>query len=205
MKDDYTVIKHQKASLRNNTSVNNRKIKYLKNLVTRILISIILVIGICIIVKINSDNSMLVNEYFFKESLRFTQINNWYQKNFGKLLPNSGEVSELVFGSNDLNTASYEEYLNGVKFNLAKNSPVTLLNGGIVVFIGEEEGYDNTIIIQGNDGIDYWYGGITNVNVNLYDYLEKDTLIGETKENYLYLVLQKGKEYLKYDEYIQKS
>ena len=72
-----------------------------------------------------------------------------------------------------------------------------------MVFIGEKSSYGNTLIIQGNDGIDYWYGGITNTSVNLYDYLEKDTLVGEAKENYIYLVLQKDREFLNYEEYIK--
>ena len=205
MKDDYTVIKHKKASLQSKNDISDKKIKYLKNLITRTLLSIILIISISIISKVNSDNNILLNEYIFKDSLKFTQINNWYQEKLGNILPNTKDNSELVFGNSDLKTASYEEYLNGVKFSLTKSSPVTLLNGGIVVFIGDEEGYDKTVIIQGNDGIDYWYGGLTNININLYDYLEKDTLIGECANDYLYLVLQKGQEYLKYDEYIKQN
>ena len=38
---------------------------------------------------------------------------------------------------------------------------------GIVVFIGDKEGYGNTIIVQRIDGIDEWYGGIVNTNLKL--------------------------------------
>ena len=46
---------------------------------------------------------------------------------------------------------------------------VPIEESGIVVFIGEKEGYNNTVIIQRIDGIDEWYGNIENVNVNNVD------------------------------------
>lgn len=202
--DEYTKINHKKASLKNNNSISDNKIKYLKNLITRCLLSIILIISISIFIKINSDNALLVDEYVFKDSLKFTQINKWYQDNLGKILPTNKENTDLVFSNSDIKTSPYSDYLNGVKIELDKSSPVSLLTGGIVVFIGEQKGYGNTVIIQGNDGVDYWYGGITNVNINLYDYLEKNTLIGEANDNFIYIVLEKDNEYLKYEEYINK-
>jgi len=145
----------------------------------------------------------LIDEYIFKDSIEFTKINNWYQENIGKIIPELNDNTSLVFSSEDLKKNKYSSYLDGIKFDIEKNSPVSLLSGGVVVFIGEKEDYGNTLILQGNDGIDYWYGGITNLNVNLYDYLEKDTLIGETKDNCLYLVLQKDGKYISYEEYIK--
>lgn len=182
---------------------DNIKIKYLKNLISRILISIILVISICIFIKIDNNNTILVNKYLFEESIKFTKINNWYQNKIGKIIPNIKDNSTMVFSSKDLTKNSYEKYLDGVKINIDKGNPVSLLNGGIVIFIGEKDNYNNTIIIQGNDGIDYWYGNITNISVNLYDYLEKDTLIGESIDNYIYLVLQKDGNYINYEEILK--
>lgn len=198
--NDYAKITHKRVSLNIEDNKEKNKIKYLKNLVTRILLSVILVISVCIFIKIDTENVFLVEEYIFKESLEFTKINNWYQSKVGKIIPELKDNTTLVFNSEELKKNSYSNYLDGVKININKNSPISLINGGIVVFIGEKEGYGNTLILQGNDGIDYWYGGITNLNVNLYDYLEKDTLIGEVDHEYLYLVLQKDGKYLNYEE-----
>lgn len=198
--DEYTRIRHKKKNSREEDEL--KKIKYLRNLITRVLISIILIISICIFIKLDENNLLLVDEYIFKDSLKFTKINNWYQNKFGELLPNVSDSTELVFSSSDFMKNSYNKYSNGVKINLSKSTPISVINGGIVVFIGEKDEYGNTIIIQGNDGIDYWYGGITNVGVNLYDYLKKDTLIGEASDNFIYLVLEKNGEYLDYEEYI---
>lgn len=196
-------INHKRNSFQN-SSKEDKMIKYLRGLITRVLLSIILVISISIFIKLNASNKLYVEDYIFKDSLKFTQINKWYQNTLGKIIPDGKGSSELVMENNDLKSLSYEKYLDGVKFNITKGSPVSLLNGGIVVFIGDKEGYDNTVIIQGNDGIDYWYGGITNTNINLYDYLEKDALIGEAQNDYLYLVLEKDKNYLSYEEYLSQ-
>jgi len=178
----------------------DKKICYLKFLVTRVLLSIILVISTCIYLKLDEKNILLVEKYLFEESLQFTKINNWYKSHMGEIIPSVSDNTSLVFSSSEIKIHEYEKYNDGVKINLNSNTPVSSLNGGIVVYIGDKDSYGNTLILQGNDGIDYWYGGITNVAVNLYDYIEKDTLIGETTNDYLYLVLQKNGEFIKYEE-----
>ncbi len=196
-------ISHKRNSFKN-SSKEDKMIKYLRGLITRVLLSIIFVISTSIFIKLNASNKLYVEDYIFQDSLKFTQINKWYQNTFGKIIPDSNSSSELVMENNDLKSLEYEKYLDGVKFTITKGSPISLINGGIVVYIGDKEGYGNTVIIQGNDGIDYWYGGITNANINLYDYLEKDALIGEAQNDYLYLVLEKDKNYLSYEEYLKQ-
>ena len=78
---------------------------------------------------------------------------------------------------------------------------INLIDSGIVVYVGEKEGYGNTVIVQQSNGIDVWYGNVDNVDVNLYDYLIKNTIIGTSKDS-LYLVFQKNGEYLDYKNYI---
>ena len=183
--------------------LRNNKIKYFNHLITRVLISIILFISAGIISRINNDNTSLINKYFFTDSIKFTSINNWYHNNLGKLIPEVKTNTTMVFNNTNILNNNYEKYYDGVKIETLKGSPISSINGGIVVFIGDKENYGNTLIIQGNDGIDYWYGNITNINVNLYDYLEKDTLLGETLEDYLYIVLARDGKYLDYEEYIK--
>ena len=201
--DEWMKVSHKSHSTIKKKQ-EDKLIKYLRGLITRVLLSIILVISICIYIKLSASNKLYVSEYVFQDSLKFTQINKWYQNTLGKIIPNPKEDSTMVMENNDLKTLTYEKYLDGVKFKTEKNSPVSLLSGGIVVFIGPKEGYGNTVIIQGNDGIDYWYGGVSNTNINLYDYLEKEALIGECVEDHLYLVLEKVKNYISYEEYLKQ-
>lgn len=195
--DDITKISHKSYN-------NDRKNKnYLKNLITRLLLSIILFICTAICIKFDDRNIKYINDYVFTDSIKFTKINNWYQDKIGTLIPKVESNDKMVFSSEDIKKNNYEKYLDGVKIEEVKDNPISIIYGGIVVFIGEKEGYNNTLIIQGNDGIDYWYGNIKNINVNLYDYLEKDTLVGEANDDYIYLVLEKEGKFLDYEEYLK--
>ncbi len=200
--DDYTKISHKRYSSINNNQ--DKKVKYLKTIITKTLLSIILVIIIATYIKIDDDNASLVNKYLFQDSLKFTKINKWYQNKFGSIIPTIKDDSSLVFSEN-IKENTYTTYKDGVQINYENNKEVALLNGGIVVFTGEKEDYGNVVIIQGNDGIDYTYGNLTNISVNLYDYLEKDTIIGSAKDNYIYLILEKDGKFIKYDEYLQEN
>ena len=40
--------------------------------------------------------------------------------------------------------------------------------------MGEKEGYGNTLIIQGADGVDIWYGNVNSTSLKLYDYIERN-------------------------------
>ena len=68
-----------------------------------------------------------------------------------------------------------------------------------------EDGYGNTFIIQGVDGVDVWYGGIVDTDFKLYDYVEKDSILGNTTEDYYYLVFKEDNEFLTYEDYIQEA
>ena len=183
--------------------LKEKMIKYFRNLISRVLISIILVLSLSILIKLDTKYISLIDKYFFTDNLEFTKINNWYNSLFGNVLPQVDTEETLVFSSNDLKTYQYSDYLDGVKIHLSKNSPVSILMGGIVVFNQEYEGFGSTIIVQGNDGINYYYTNLTNITVNLYDYLDKDTLIGVTNEDYLYLILEKNGEYVSYESLLQ--
>ena len=43
------------------------------------------------------------------------------------------------------------------------------------------------VIVETVDGIDIWYGNLSNINVKLYDYIDKGSLIGNCN-NTLFLV-----------------
>ena len=93
-------------------------------------------------------------------------------------------------------------YLDGVKLEVDDNYLVPSLSEGMVVFIGEKDGYGKTIIIEDLDGIYNWYGNIESSSLKLYDYVEKGSLVGEVNK-YLYLVFSKGDKYLNYEKYIK--
>ena len=94
-----------------------------------------------------------------------------------------------------------KDYQDGEVLTVSSKALVNSLASGVVVFSGEKDGYGNTVIIQGIDGADIWYGNLENVSVTLYDYIEEGTVIGSIKDEFLYLVIKKDNEFIKYEDY----
>ena len=92
-------------------------------------------------------------------------------------------------------------YLDGYKIKTTKSSAISNISGGLLVFLGEKEGYGNTLIIQGVDGVDIWYGNINDTTYKLYDYIDAGAILGTAQEDYYELVFQKDGSFLTYEEY----
>ena len=91
---------------------------------------------------------------------------------------------------------------DGVMLTVEENYMVPTLESGIVVFMGEKDGYGTTVIIEQIDGVDVWYSNIKTNDIKMYDYIEKGSLIGETNGKKLYMVFQKEGAYLDYKKYL---
>lgn len=168
----------------------------------KLLISIVITLVILILIKSSSN---FKNEFYkkvYSDNISFTQLKQVYNKYIGNLdIFDNVVKTEMVFNEK-LTYKSKEKYLDGVKLNVDADYLVPINESGIIVFIGEKEGYNNTVIVQRVDGIDEWYGNIQNVNVKLYDYVSKGELLGDVNNN-LYLVYKKDGNILNYEEYLK--
>ena len=175
---------------------------YIRNLFTRVLLSIIIFLVLSIFVNISSNNLLLFKKYCYNQTFNFAYINNLYKKYLGSLPLNNIKKDQLV--TNEVTIIKNKnKYYDGVKLEVDEHSNIKSIESGIVVFLGEKENYGNTIIIQGSDGIDYWYSNLDNISIKLYDYIEKDTILGTNKDNYYYMVFSKNGEYLDYENFIK--
>ncbi len=173
--------------------------KYLNGLVKRTMICFVFVLLVLAISLMSETGRSYIKKYLLETNFEFSKINTLYNKYIGKL---TDENTEVVSGNQLLEYTSKEKYNDGVKLTVSENYNVNLLESGIVVYIGEKEVYGNTIIVQQSNGIDAWYGNIENVDVKIYDYIEKGTIIGNVNKT-LYLVFQKNGEILNYEDYIK--
>lgn len=123
-------------------------------------------------------------------------------KKFGSSIPFSDYFTETqpVFNEN-LKYSDASVYFDGVKLTVDHNYLVPSLKNGIVIFVGDKDDYGKTVIIEQENGVDVWYSNLDEVNVKLYDYIDKGSLIGQAND-YLYLVFIKGEEILNYQDYI---
>lgn len=190
-------FKNKKKSF-NKVKISLNK-KNINKLITKFMIAIIFFLISIIFTNYSDKNLLLYKEYVFTESLPFTKIKGWYEDLFGEVLPTQ-DNSQTVFNGN-LVYKDISEYYDGEKLLVSKNTLVNNITSGVVVFSGEKDNYGNTVIIQGIDGVDIWYGNLENVSVSLYDYIESNTVIGETKDEYLYLVIKKDNDFIKYEDY----
>ena len=121
----------------------------------------------------------------------FSYFKNIYNKYVGNIIPFQNIFEDKKVFNEKLKYKSISKYNKGVKLTLNDNYAIPIIKGGIVIFSGEKEGLGKTIIIQQSDGIDVWYSNLDNTTMKLYDYVEDNAVVGEAKNNELYLIFQK--------------
>ena len=180
-----------------------KNLKYVKGLLSRSLFAIIFVLGSIIFTNISEENKALYQKYVLEDSLEFTKINELYQNIFGTvdITKDNHSDAETVFGS--ITYTNIESFKNGSKLTVGMNEVVSAITSGIVVFIGEKDELGNTIIIQGNDGVDIWYSNITDTDIKVYDYVEAGSILGTSNSEDIYLTISKDGQFMSYEEYME--
>jgi len=201
--DELEKIRKEIKNKKRINDIPKKNNKFMFKFVSKFFITIILTLITLIVLK---NNSKLKQEFYkqvYEKNFSFAEVNNLYKKYFGSSIPFKDFFESTIPVFNEqLTYTDASKYIDGVKLTVSTNYLIPNQLSGLVVFIGEKEGYGNTIVIQQVNGIDLWYGNIENCNVKLYDYVEQGTLIGSTKENILYLVYKKDGEVLDYQDYI---
>lgn len=164
-----------------------------------------LFISLGIVCKLDNNYKIYLEQKIYQEYLDFSSVRLFYDKYMGGIFPiensfNKGVVS--VFNE-ELNYKVLASYKEGVSLEVAYNYLVPSINSGLVVYVGEKEGYGNVVIIEGDDDIDIWYGNLCNNVVSLYDFISSGSYIGEVCNNKLYLVYTKKNEFLDYRNYLE--
>jgi len=204
--DELERIKRKKKarkSYTNNTSKStSKKTSKSFRFIIKILIVIIITLILMILMKCNKSFKEKFYVEVFENNFSFTTINNLYQKYLGSFLPFDKIVDTEPVFNEKLAYTEVSKFLDGAKLTVTDSYLVPSLQSGLVVYIGEKEGYGNTVTIQGVDGIDIWYGNVENISVSLYDYVELGTPLGSTIDENLYLVYKKDGAILNYEEYL---
>lgn len=172
--------------------------------INKICFSLILLFTTLIILKAKPEFKEKFYKEVYEKNISFSTINSLYKNYAGSALPFDNLFKKEIKSvfNESLEYSEANKYLDGVRLTVANNYLVPTLDGGLVIFVGEKENYGNTVIIQQANGIDVWYGGFDNLNVKLYDYIDKGTFVGEVINNNFYLVFKKNGEVLNYQDYI---
>lgn len=177
--------------------------KEVKTFINKALLTILIfLIGMILVKKDNKYKNIIITNVYEK-SFKFTKIKKLYENYFGNILSVDKILAEekSVF-SEKLNYKKENTYKDGVVLTVDDNYMVPVLESGIVVYIGDKEGYGSTIIVEQVNGINTYYSNINPSNIKLYDYVEKGKLLGEVKTNKLYLLFEKDGKFIDYKKYI---
>lgn len=177
--------------------------KNIKIALTKVLVTVLIFLIGMILVKKNPQNKVFIQKNIYEDSLKFTKTKEMYNKYFGSILP----IDKILYEDKPVfnEKITYKEkhaYKDGVALTVDNKYMVPTLESGIIIYIGEKEGYGQTIILEQTNGIDVFYSNIETSNIKLYDYIEKGDYLGEAKSNKIYLVFQKDGQILDYKEYI---
>lgn len=177
--------------------------KKIYSFINRLLITGLITIVSLIFFKKNSTLKQSFYNNFLSFNFDFAFVNDFYKEYFGGVLPFGNFLSSTstVFSESSLVYSDASSYLDGVSLSVGKDYLVPLLDSGLVVFMGEKDGYGKTVIVQQSNGIDVWYSNLNSFNVNLYEYVSKGEFIGNCNDN-LYLVFKKDGKVLDYTKYI---
>lgn len=203
--DELEKIKKQIKDKRkvNFNEPKKKKNKFVLKFMNQLFITIILTLVTMIVLK---NNTKLKKEFYkqiYENNFSFAEVNSLYKKYFGSSIPFKDFLTSTKTVFNEkLTYKESNKYMDGVKLTVSDKYLVPNQLSGLVVFIGEKEGYGKTVVIQQVNGIDLWYGNIETENVKLYDYIEEGSLIGTTKDTNLYLVYKKDGKILDYQDYI---
>ncbi|MCM1370557.1 MAG: M23 family metallopeptidase [Clostridium sp.] len=182
------------------------KLKPIYKYLSKTLIVVIITIVTLITLKAKPSLKLKFHQKVYEDNFSFAYVNKLYEKYFGKTLPLSNlfgflDREQTVFNEK-LTYNDLENYMDGVKITVENNYLVPCIETGLVIFIGDKEGYGNTVIIEQQDGTNVWYSNLKSISVNLYDYINKGSFIGEVDNDYMYLVFKQEGNIIDYKNYI---
>ena len=173
-------------------------------LIRKIMVLTIITLITLIILKGNVNLKSEFYKYVYKDNIKFATINKWYTSKFGSPLPFSNILSShetIPVFDEKLSYSEASKYRDGVSLSVDYQYLIPSLDNGIVIFVGNKDGYGKTVIVQQENGVDVWYSNLEEINVKLYDYIKKGNLI-EMADQKLYLVFIKNGEVMDYKKYI---
>ena len=167
--------------------------KLLRSIFSKVFICLIIFLIGLIIIKYDNNNKQIIKNFLYKNDISFAKLNSLYEKYIGNILPFESKKNsniQTVFNE-DFTYKDISIYKDGYKVEVDNDYYIPIIESGVVVFIGEKSDYGNTVIIEQTDGVCTYYGNVTNLNVNLYDYVSKGEFLGSSNGSYLYLVFSK--------------
>lgn len=169
----------------------------------KLFISIIFFLVLGIICKTNKYYHDKIHYYLYEQSFNFNSVYSFYNRYLGSfsmfdINNNTSQVFTEEFKYNSL-----EEYKDGIKLFVDYKHLILSLSTGTIIYMGNKNGYNNLIIVNTDNNINIWYGNICNTSLKLFDFVNKDTYLGESCKDFIYIAYEKNGKFLNYSKYFK--
>lgn len=189
-----------------------------EKLLFKLLLSALLFFSVAVLFKQPGDQFSHAKEfvqYAFEQDFQFASVADWYEKQFGKPLTILPERLKKLDSDEESHVAQdyalpvagkivepFDVEKKGIMLETGVNATIECIQDGFVVFVGEKDDLNKTVIVQHNDGSESWYGNLASVEVGLYDYIKSGHPIGKAskgndgKSGMFFFAIKQGESFI---------
>lgn len=177
--------------------------KFLFTILIKSLIVVLLFLSSMIFIRQNDKNKKMFKEKVYNNSLSFAKIYNLYSKYLGDALPFKDIIKDDTkkVSNEKITYSSIKKDGDGYLLVVPSNYTLQSIKSGIVIEVKKDDKYKNIVKIQDKSGVNITYKNLNEVEVKLYDYVEKGEILGSVS-NKLYINFEKDGKYLSYEKYL---
>lgn len=168
-------------------------------LLTKFLLSVILVLSCLSICNVSSNFKKIFTRNVLEDNINFSSFHKLYDKIIGDFNPEDTVV--VADEVNSIHQLSKEKIDDSYKIFVGNDFVVDFLKSGIIVYNGDKDNLGNTVIVQGNDGVDIWYSNVSMSEYSLYDYVREGEILGNSVEENIFITIMKDGKALNYEDY----
>lgn len=177
--------------------------KFLFTILIKSLIVVLLFLSSMIFIRQNDKNKKIFKEKVYNNSLSFAKIYNLYSKYLGDALPFKDIIKDDTkkVSNEKITYSSIKKVGDDYLLVVPSNYTLQSIKSGIVIEVKKDDKYKNIVKIQDKSGVNITYKNLSEVEVKLYDYVEKGEILGSISDK-LYINFEKDGKYLSYEKYL---
>ena len=177
--------------------------KFLFTILIKSLIVVLLFLLSMIFIRQNDKNKKIFKEKVYNNSLSFAKIYNLYSKYLGDALPFKDTIKDDTkkVSNEKITYSSIKKVGDDYLLVVPSNYTLQSIKSGIVIEVKKDDKYKNIVKIQDKSGVNITYKNLNEVEVKLYDYVEKGEILGSISDK-LYINFEKDGKYLSYEKYL---
>jgi len=173
-------------------------------------LSVILFLSVAILWESDVEHFPRIEKwttYALTEEFPFAKVNHWYKTTFGHPMSLTNRHKEVVQDTNPVVlpasgsvAQTFQDNGQGIMIAPEKEIDVSAMEEGIVIFAGNDQDTQKTIIIQHPDGSQTTYGHLEAIDVHLYQFIESNQVVGQftpsKKNEWVYFSIKKDNQYI---------